>query len=67
VIAMTVMCHRDALKSIDKLGYTAGSITRQACSCLQRAGILSIAKGGRSVIDWVKVEYFLGVGEKLRQ
>jgi hypothetical protein len=67
VIAMTVVCHLDALKTIDRLGYSAGSINRQPAYCLQQARILSSGKGARTKVDWEKVEYYLGIGEKLRQ
>jgi hypothetical protein len=68
VIAMTVTCHLDALQTIDRHGYGEASITKQPCHLLQRAGILRVGMGGRqSTVDWAKVEYFLGVGKRLRE
>ncbi len=68
VIAMTVTCHIDELHSIEKRGYGAVSLTREPCHIMQVAGVLNVGKGSqRSEVDWVKVKYYLGLGEKIRK
>ena len=67
-IAMTVTCHIDNLHVIEKLGHGAGMLTREPCHILQRAGILDVGKGSQQTrVDWKKVKYYLGLGEKLRK
>ena len=67
VIAMTVACHIDDLNIIEKRGRGAGSLNREPCHIMQVAGVLNIGKGTQpSTVDWVKVQHYLGLGEKLR-
>jgi len=68
VIAMTVACHIDDLRIIEKRGYSAGSLTKEPSHIMQAAGILNVGKGSQpSRVDWVKVKYYLSLGEKLRK
>jgi len=67
VIAMTVTCHVDDLNIIHKLGYGAATISKEPCHIMQVAGILRVGMGGKQTwVDWTKVEYYLSLGEKLR-
>jgi hypothetical protein len=68
VIAMTVVCHIDSLRVIEKQGRGAGTLSREPCHILQGAGVLDVGKGSQvSRVDWEKVKYYLDIGEKLRK
>ena len=67
VIAMTVECHIDALHIIEKRGYSAVSLTKEPSHIMHEAGVLNVGKSSQqSNVDWVKVEHYLCLGEKLR-
>jgi hypothetical protein len=67
VVAMTVACHIDDLHVLEKRGYSSVSINREPCHIMQVAGVLGVGVGSKSSwVNWVKVKYYLGLGEKLR-
>jgi hypothetical protein len=68
VIAMTVACHIDDLHIIEKRGRGTGTLTREPCHIMQVAGVLKVGIGSKpSWVDWMKVKYYLDLGEKLRE